>query len=244
MTKWFGIFIFQVMNKNSVQNIIEAAGVNKIVEVGGRPLQILTNVGMGVGRGETVAIVGVSGSGKSTLLGLLAGLDLPSSGVIRTAGHAITGMNEDQRAEVRARHVGFVFQSFQLMPNLTALENVMLPLEILNRDHVKTTAQSALARVGLEARMIHYPKQLSGGEQQRAALARAFVTAPDILFADEPTGNLDNQTGRRIADLLFEMNGEAQTTLVLVTHNQNLADRCGRVFTMDDGMLFERGRAR
>ncbi len=229
------------MNRN---NIIEAAGVNKIVEVGGRPLQILTDVGMGVGRGETAAIVGVSGSGKSTLLGLLAGLDLPSSGAIRTAGHAITGMNEDQRAEVRARHVGFVFQSFQLMPNLTALENVMLPLEILNRGHVKATAQSALARVGLAARMIHYPKQLSGGEQQRAALARAFVTAPDILFADEPTGNLDNQTGERIADLLFEMNLEAQTTLVLVTHNQNLADRCGRVFTMDNGMLFERSETR
>jgi putative ABC transport system ATP-binding protein len=147
-------------------------------------------------------------------------------------------MDEDQRAEVRARHIGFVFQSFQLMPNLTALENVMLPLEILDRDKIETRAQSVLARVGLEDRVTHYPKQLSGGEQQRVALARAFVAEPDILFADEPTGNLDNKTGERIADLLFEMNEEDQTTLVLVTHDQGLASRCRRILTMDNGMIF------
>ena len=224
---------------NGRENIIEAGGVSKIVEVGGHPLEILNDIHMRVARGESVAIVGVSGSGKSTLLGLLAGLDLPTSGAIRLHGHAITDMDEDQRAEIRARHVGFVFQSFQLLPNLTALENIMLPLEILNRDNIDATAQSALARVGLEDRMVHYPKQLSGGEQQRVALARAFVTAPDILFADEPTGNLDNKTGGRIADLLFEMNNENHTTLVLVTHNHNLAARCRRILTMDNGMLFD-----
>ena len=222
---------------NNSENIIETDGVNKIVEVGGRPLQILTDIRLTIQRGESVAIVGVSGSGKSTLLGLLAGLDLPSGGAIRTAAHTITDMNEDQRAEVRARHIGFVFQSFQLMSNLTALENVMLPLEILDHDDADDKAQSALTRVGLADRITHYPKQLSGGEQQRVALARAFVTAPDILFADEPTGNLDHKTGERIADLLFEMNAENQTTLVLVTHNQGLAGRCGRVVTMDSGTL-------
>ena len=224
---------------NSAENIIEAGGIDKIVEVGGRPLRILNDIRIAVRRGESVAIVGVSGSGKSTLLGLLAGLDLPTEGAIRIAGHAITDMDEDRRAEIRARHIGFVFQSFQLLPNLTALENVMLPLEILNRDNIGATAQSALTRVGLEARMILYPKQLSGGEQQRAALARAFVTEPDILFADEPTGNLDNKTGAYIADLLFEMNEENQTTLVLVTHNHTLAGRCRRTVTMDNGRLFE-----
>ncbi len=228
---------------NRIDNIIETTGVNKTVEVGGRALHILTDIRMSIQRGESVAIVGVSGSGKSTLLGLLAGLDLPSGGAIHIAGNPITDMDEDQRAEIRARHIGFVFQSFQLMPNLTALENVMLPLEILNRDNVTATAQSALARVGLEARGIHYPKQLSGGEQQRAALARAFVTAPDILFADEPTGNLDNKTGARIAELLFAMNDENRTTLVLVTHNPDLANRCRRIFTMDDGRLAEQNRA-
>lgn len=220
--------------------IIAADGVGKTVQVGGRPLHILSDVGVSIQRGESIAIVGVSGSGKSTLLGLLAGLDLPTAGVIEVAGHRITGMDEDRRAEVRARHVGFVFQSFQLLPNLTALENVQLPLEILNRADAGAAAAAALARVELSARAIHYPRQLSGGEQQRAALARAFVTAPAILFADEPTGNLDNATGRRIADLLFELNDENQTTLVLVTHNLDLARRCNRVLTMDDGRLSER----
>ena len=218
-------------------NIIEARELDKEVQVGGRALQILRGINMRIARGESAAIVGVSGSGKSTLLGLLAGLDLPSRGEIILASHALTGMDEDRRAEVRARHVGFVFQSFQLLPNLSALENVMLPLEIAGKDGALDSAQAALARVGLSARAAHYPKQLSGGEQQRAALARAFVTAPGILFADEPTGNLDNRTGARIADLLFEMNNERGTTLVLVTHNPRLAERCGRTFTMQDGQL-------
>ena len=233
-----------IKNRMPSEPIIQADGVGKVVEVGGRALRILTDVRMAVGRGESVAIVGVSGSGKSTLLGLLAGLDLPSKGAIRIAGHAISDMNEDRRAEVRARHIGFVFQSFQLLPNLTALENVMLPLEIGKRDrNITAAAKSALTRVGLEKRMIHYPKQLSGGEQQRVALARAFVTAPEILFADEPTGNLDNKTGARIADMLFAMNDENKTTLVMVTHNRDLAARCRRTLTMDGGKLFERGAA-
>jgi len=224
----------------STVNAIVATGVGKTVEVGGRPLHILSAVSVSIQRGESIAIVGVSGSGKSTLLGLLAGLDLPSAGVIDLAGQRITDMDEDQRAEVRARHVGFVFQSFQLLPNLTALENVQLPLEILNRADAGAAAEAALQRVELDARAIHYPRQLSGGEQQRAALARAFVAAPGILFADEPTGNLDNATGRRIADLLFELNDENKTTLVLVTHNLDLARRCERILTMDDGRLTER----
>ncbi|MGR3914308.1 MAG: ATP-binding cassette domain-containing protein [Gammaproteobacteria bacterium] len=205
---------------------------------------------MRIARGESAAIVGVSGSGKSTLLGLLAGLDLPSRGIVHLASHEITRLDEDRRAAIRALHIGFVFQSFQLLPNLSALENVMLPLEITGRAGARETAQAALARVGLQSRGAHYPKQLSGGEQQRAALARAFVTTPDILFADEPTGNLDNRTGARIADLLFEMNAERGTTLVLVTHNPRLAERCHRIFTMDDGTLREgamgdgRGEAR
>ncbi|MGR3984407.1 MAG: ATP-binding cassette domain-containing protein, partial [Gammaproteobacteria bacterium] len=218
-------------------NIIEARGIGKDVEVGGRELRILRDIDMRVAHGESAAIVGVSGAGKSTLLGLLAGLDLPSRGVIHLASHEITALDEDRRAEIRAMHIGFVFQSFQLLPNLSALENVMLPLEIAGRAGARDAAQAALARVGLTPRAAHYPKQLSGGEQQRAALARAFVTAPDILFADEPTGNLDNRTGARVADLLFEMNAERGTTLVLVTHNQRLAERCRRVFTMEDGAM-------
>ena len=220
--------------------IIEAHGLGKDVEVGGRTLQILRDVQMRVARGESASIVGVSGSGKSTLLGLLAGLDLPTRGMIRIASREITALDEDRRAELRATHVGFVFQSFQLLPNLSALENIMLPLEIAGRaGEAEEAAQAALARVELSARAEHYPKQLSGGEQQRAALARAFVAQPDILFADEPTGNLDNRTGERIADLLFEMNAERGTTLVLVTHNPRLAERCGRAFTMNDGQLSE-----
>ena len=253
------------MNDNAA--IIRAVGVDKVVEFGGRQLQILRGVRLTITRGESVAIVGVSGSGKSTLLGLLAGLDLPSAGAIYTAGCEITAMDEDQRAEVRAHNVGFVFQSFHLLPNLTALENVMLPLEILHnkkvnnknlfhknsptknahnkntRDDAYARAQTALARVELTHRAAHYPKQLSGGEQQRVALARAFAPSPAILFADEPTGNLDNKTGARVAELLFDMNTEHQTTLVLVTHNRDLARRCRRIITMDGGTIFERGDA-
>ncbi|HEX4937491.1 MAG TPA: ABC transporter ATP-binding protein [Candidatus Kapabacteria bacterium] len=202
-----------------------------------QPLHILKSVSLSVHAGESLAIVGASGSGKSTLLGLLAGLDQPSSGSIRMLGHALEKMSEDERARVRAKHVGFVFQSFQLLPNLTALENVMLPLEISNTDRVRERAADMLSAVGLGERMLHYPNQLSGGEQQRVALARAFVCEPDILFADEPTGNLDTQTGARIADLLFGLNETRNTTLVLVTHDHTLAQRCARKLVMNAGQL-------
>jgi putative ABC transport system ATP-binding protein len=184
-----------------------------------------------------LAIVGASGSGKSTLLGLLAGLDLPSEGSIRLAGRSLTALNEDGRAALRARHVGFVFQSFQLLANLTALENVMLPLELAGEVDARTPAKAILERVGLTHRLKHYPRQLSGGEQQRVALARAFVTAPRILFADEPTGNLDSRTGQHIIDLLFELNREKNTTLVLVTHDEALASRCARLIHLEAGRI-------
>ncbi len=217
--------------------ILDVRAVEKTVVLGQQTLQILKPIDMHIKAGESVAIVGVSGSGKSTLLGLLAGLDQPSRGQIILAGHTLTDLNEDERAEVRARYVGFVFQSFQLMPNLSALENVMLPLELLGKTHVQAEAKSMLDHVGLSHRLKHYPRQLSGGEQQRVALARAFVTRPAVLFADEPTGNLDRHTGQRIADLLFQLNTELNTTLVLVTHDQSLAQRCQRELTMEDGTI-------
>lgn len=216
---------------------IVAESVNKIVDVAGQPLQILCDIDLRVSPGESLAVVGSSGSGKSTLLGLLAGLDLPSSGSISLANQTITDLDEDQRAEIRAKHVGFVFQSFQLLPNLTAFENVSLPLEILGRDDARTAADNILDRVGLAERKTHYPRQLSGGEQQRVALARAFVTRPDILFADEPTGNLDAENGNLVADLLFQLNAENNTTLILVTHDIGLASRCDRKVGMDSGRL-------
>ncbi|HAU15176.1 MAG: ABC transporter [Pseudomonadales bacterium] len=200
-------------------------------------LTILSGIDLTVMAAESLAIVGESGSGKSTLLGLLAGLDVPSSGAISLMGQALNSMTEDQRAAVRAAHVGFVFQSFQLLPNLTALENVMLPLEIADEKAVPERARNMLAKVGLEKRLNHYPSQLSGGEQQRVALARAFVTEPDILFADEPTGNLDTHTGEAIADQLFELNASLDTTLILVTHDMHLARRCARTVTMNAGQL-------
>ncbi len=218
---------------------IVAEAVNKIVDVAGQPLQILYDIDLRVSTGESLAVVGSSGSGKSTLLGLLAGLDLPSSGNISLANQVITDLDEDQRAEIRARHVGFVFQSFQLLPNLTAFENVSLPLEILGRRDAHAAAESILDRVGLSERKTHYPRQLSGGEQQRVALARAFVTRPDILFADEPTGNLDAENGNLVADLLFQLNAENNTTLVLVTHDVSLASRCDRKVGMDSGRLMD-----
>jgi len=181
-------------------------------------------------------MVGPSGAGKSTLLALLAGLDLPTSGEVILAGHTLTQMDEDGRARVRARHVGFVFQSFHLVPSLTALENVMLPMELAGASDARARAADMLAHVGLARRMNHYARQLSGGEQQRVALARATVARPAVLFADEPTGNLDAATGERIAQLLFELNS-AETTLVLVTHERTLAGRCARVLTMDAGRL-------
>jgi putative ABC transport system ATP-binding protein len=217
--------------------MIEAHQISKTVGSADNALCILKGIDLKIKQGEAVAVVGSSGSGKSTLLGLLAGLDVPSSGRILLDGIDITALNEDQRARVRADLVGFVFQSFQLLPSLTALENVMLPAELNGVAGAKALAQQYLARVGLEHRYSHYPRQLSGGEQQRVALARAFAAQPRILFADEPTGNLDTTTGAQIIDLLFELNREQGTTLVLVTHEQRLAERCQRSIQLDAGEL-------
>jgi putative ABC transport system ATP-binding protein len=200
-------------------------------------LTIVRDVSFEIAAGEPVAIVGQSGAGKSTLLALLAGLDTPTSGRVWLAGTDMTSLDEDGRARLRAARVGFVFQSFHLVPALTALENVMLPLELAGRPDARRTAREALTRVGLRDRTGHYPRQLSGGEQQRVALARAFVTQPAVLFADEPTGNLDTVTGARIGELLFELNSTSRTTLVLVTHDNSLAARCGRILRMEAGGL-------
>jgi len=201
------------------------------------PLTIVRDISLQVAAGESIAIVGPSGAGKSTLLALLAGLDLPSCGEVWLAGVNLCGLDEDARARLRAARVGFVFQSFHLVPSLTALENVMLPLELAHRTDARQAAGAWLARVGLEARLAHYPRQLSGGEQQRVALARASVGRPAVLFADEPTGNLDTVTGERIAQLLFELNEGSDTTLVLVTHERTLAARCDRILLMDAGAI-------
>lgn len=200
-------------------------------------LVILDDVTFDVARGQAVAVVGASGSGKSTLLGLLAGLDLPSRGGVTLDGVALNTLNEDGRAAVRARRVGFVFQSFQLLPSLTALENTMLPLELVDGDNARTVAMEVLDRVGLTDRIHHYPNQLSGGEQQRVAIARAFAAQPKILFADEPTGNLDRKTGERIIDLLFSIKRERGTTLVLVTHDASLAHHCDKTLELEAGRL-------
>jgi putative ABC transport system ATP-binding protein len=220
-----------------MDTVLEAVGVGKQVSSPEGTLAILSDVTIAIARGETVAVMGASGAGKSTLLALLAGLDEPTSGVVRLADRELTALDEDGRAAVRARHVGFVFQSFHLVPSLTAVENVMLPLELSGRGDARAAALEVLGRVGLAARVGHYPRQLSGGEQQRVAIARAFVTRPDVLFADEPTGNLDAATGERIMDLLFGLNAETGTTLVLVTHDRALADRCGRVIQLDAGRV-------
>ncbi len=201
------------------------------------PLTIVQDVSLDIARGESVAVVGPSGAGKSTLLALLAGLDLPTSGRVLLEGHDLTALDEDGRARLRAARVGFVFQAFHLIPALTALENVMLPLELTGHSGARDAALDTLRRVGLADRTGHYPRQLSGGEQQRVALARAFVTRPAVLFADEPTGNLDSATGARIGQLLFELNADSHTTLVLVTHDQDLATRCRRVLRMDAGRI-------
>ncbi len=216
---------------------VRAEKVDKTVPVASGALNILQDINLEVAAAETLAIVGASGSGKSTLLGLLAGLDQPSEGRITLAGNDITALDEDGRAAIRADHVGFVFQSFQLLPNLTALENVSLPLEITGADDAMLQATEILQRVGLGARTTHYPRQLSGGEQQRVAIARAFATRPAILFADEPTGNLDTENGRRVADLMFTLNAEHGATLVLVTHAAELAERCDRRVSMESGQL-------
>jgi putative ABC transport system ATP-binding protein len=217
------------------QIVLEAKSLSKIVSSPEGPLAILSDVTVAVRAGETLAIVGASGAGKSTLLALLAGLDSPSSGRVCIAGVDITDLDEDGRAAVRGRSVGFVFQSFHLIPSLTALENVMLPLELKARRDARQAAAQALEQVGLTSRAQHYPKQLSGGEQQRVAIARAFVTEPAVLFADEPTGNLDTHTGQRITDLLFDLNRKTGSTLVLVTHDRGLAQRCNRTLELDAG---------
>jgi putative ABC transport system ATP-binding protein len=222
-----------------MDTVLEAAGLGKQVSSPEGTLAILSDVSLAISRGETVAVMGASGAGKSTLLALLAGLDEPTSGRVHLAGSDLTALDEDGRAALRARHVGFVFQSFHLVPSLTALENVMLPLELAGRGDARAGALEVLARVGLAGRVGHYPRQLSGGEQQRVAIARAFVTRPAVLFADEPTGNLDAATGERIMELLFGLNAETGATLVLVTHDRTLAARCGRVIRLDAGRVVE-----
>jgi putative ABC transport system ATP-binding protein len=217
--------------------ILSAINLSKSVNFAGAPLHILHDVSFTVAAGDSLAIVGASGSGKSTLLGLLAGLDTPSSGTVTLAGQTMSQLTEDGRAALRAGHVGFVFQQFQLLPALNALENVMLPLELAGRPDARASAKAILERVGLGARMTHYPRQLSGGEQQRVALARAFVGAPSVLFADEPTGSLDSETGAQIVELMFAMNAAAQTTLILVTHDETLARRCSRQIRLSGGRL-------
>jgi putative ABC transport system ATP-binding protein len=223
--------------------MIEVGNISKQVTTAEGTLNILDKINLSLASGESLAIVGPSGSGKSTLLGILAGLDLPSSGLVRLNGQDITAMDEEGRAAVRAKHVGFVFQSFHLLPGLTALENVALPLELQGDREALTTAAYFLQRVGLNHRTTHYPRQLSGGEQQRVAVARAFACRPTILFADEPTGNLDTGTGEKINDLLFELNREEGTTLVLVTHELNLAARCGQRLVLAAGQQVAQAKA-
>ena len=221
--------------------LVEARGLGKQVASGSGHLTILDEVDFTVAKGEAVAIVGASGSGKSTLLGLLAGLDRPTAGSIHLAGVDLGALDEDACADLRGRLLGFVFQSFQLLPSMTALENVMLPLELAGDHAAETRARMMLARVGLAERTGHYPRHLSGGEQQRVALARAFVTMPRLLLADEPTGNLDAATGAAIIDLLFSLNAEQGTTLILVTHDEVLAQRCHRTLRLTSGRLVEEG---
>lgn len=216
---------------------LSARSLSKRVSSPEGSLLILDQVGLDVSRGESVAIVGASGAGKSTLLGLLAGLDEPTEGQVWLAGSEITAIDEDGRAALRAENVGFVFQSFHLIGSLTALENVMLPLELSGAPNPRDSALEAIRTVGLEARKGHYPNQLSGGEKQRVAIARAFVVQPEVLFADEPTGNLDQRTGENVVELLFRMNRESGTTLVLVTHDMELARRCDRILIMEAGRI-------
>jgi putative ABC transport system ATP-binding protein len=225
------------LNIDSSQVMVEAVALGKEVPSGDDRLVILHEISFRVMAGEAVAIVGASGSGKSTLLGLLAGLDVPTQGSVRLAGRDLFSLGEDARAALRGEMLGFVFQSFQLLPALTALENVMLPLELAGRAGARADAEQMLARVGLSHRLGHYPKHLSGGEQQRVAIARAFAARPGLLLADEPTGNLDAATGASIIDLMFAMNAEQGTTLVLVTHDEAIARRCGRVLKLRSGEL-------
>lgn len=227
---------FFIMNLNS-EIILKTQSLAKYVMLEDKQLTLLQDINLAVSTGETIAIVGSSGSGKTTLLSILAGLDLPSSGEVYLKNKPLHQLNEEQRSQVRADHVGFIFQQFLLISSLTALENVMLPAELANDDNAKQQALDLLAQVGLSERANHFPAQLSGGEQQRVAIARAFITKPDVLFADEPTGNLDKQTSTHIADLLFDLNKKFGTTLVLVTHDLTLAQRCQRRVEMQGGRL-------
>ncbi|MBI3938808.1 MAG: ABC transporter ATP-binding protein [Betaproteobacteria bacterium] len=225
------------MSKSSAAPIVRAIALTKQVNTGNIRLTILKDVSFEIRAGEAVAVVGVSGSGKSTLLGLVAGLDTPSAGRLMIDGVDLFALDEDGRAALRGRMVGFVFQTFQLLPAMTALENVMLPLELAGEPAARGAARAILERVGLRERLHHYPRQLSGGEQQRVAIARAFVTRPKLLLADEPTGNLDAATGAQIIDLMFELNRENHTTLLLVTHDEQISRRCARVLRLAGGML-------
>ena len=219
------------------RTVVRATGIGKSVPTVEGQLTILSGIDLEINVGESLAVVGASGSGKTTLLGILAGLDLPTSGRVQLADYDLTELDEEARARVRGAHVGFVFQTFRLLASLTALENVMLPAELRGDDSAEPQARELLGRVGLSNRATHYPRQLSGGEQQRVAIARAFASRPTVLFADEPTGNLDTRTGARIIDLLFQLNEEFNTTLVLVTHDERLATRCGRVLELDTGRI-------
>ena len=218
-------------------NVLEAHELSKEVSSPEGTLTILSDVSFTILAGESVAVVGPSGAGKSTLLALLAGLDLPTAGYVTLNSANLSSLDEDGRAELRAKSVGFVFQSFHLVPSLNALENVMLPLELAGRDDARAAAMNLVEKVGLQDRWSHYPAQLSGGEKQRVAIARAFATEPAVLFADEPTGNLDSRTGANIMELMFELNRSSRTTLVLVTHDHGLAGRCDRVLSLDVGHL-------
>ena len=225
------------MRDRSIEIVLEAHQLSKQVSSPEGTLTILKDVSFSIKAGETVAVVGPSGAGKSTLLALLAGLDLPTRGHVDLNGANLMDLDEDGRALLRADSVGFVFQSFHLVPSLNALENVMLPLELAGHDDAKKAAQGIIEKVGLADRWSHYPAQLSGGEKQRVAIARAFATEPAVLFADEPTGNLDARTGAKIMELMFELNRSSSTTLVLVTHDNSLAERCDRVLSLDVGCL-------
>ncbi len=224
-------------SQSSVKDVLVAENISKQVISPEGDLTILSGVSLSISSGESAAITGASGAGKSTLLALLAGLDLPTTGKIQLNGHELTTLDEDGRADIRATSVGFVFQSFHLVPSLNALENVMLPLELNSSDNARDKASQILKEVGLAERWSHYPAQLSGGEKQRVAIARAFATRPAVLFADEPTGNLDSKTGDHVMDLMFDMNRNSSTTLILVTHDQSLAARCDRTIELDAGLL-------
>lgn len=221
------------------QTVLQAEGLTKTYRSGSNSLTVLDQVSFSVQQGDTLAIIGPSGSGKTTLLGLCAGLDVPSTGIISLMGFKLNAMSEDDRAHIRNQYVGFVFQNFQLLQTLTALENVMVPLELRGEKNVSAKAKDLLARVGLAERMQHYPTQLSGGEQQRVAMARAFITDPKILFADEPTGNLDDENSNHVTELLFGLNKQQGTTLVLVTHNLELAQKTERILRMRGGRLVD-----